>query len=134
MRQDSHLKMLVSGSSKSAMRPRLRSGSSRFSYGYFRVTGRGRSMCSSVRASPATIPLMLRPSRRPLDRNPLYARYPRPRSDGDPSARGGHRSSGRRTLASSPVDIPEDDVDRAQDRGGAGEEPPLEQPGKDLSV
>src|SRR5512141_868318 len=56
MRQLSHLKMLVSGSRRSAIRPRERSGSSRFSYGYLRVTGRGRTRCSSVRTSPSTTP------------------------------------------------------------------------------
>src|SRR5512140_1486435 len=56
MRQLSHLKMLVSGSRRRAMRPRDRSGSSRFSYGYLRVTGRGRMRCSSVRTRPSTTP------------------------------------------------------------------------------
>ena len=45
MRHDSHLKMLVSGSSRRAMSPRDRSGKSRFSYGYFRVTGCGWTKC-----------------------------------------------------------------------------------------
>src|SRR5439155_13354954 len=61
MRHDSHLKMLVSGSSKRAISPRDRSGRSRFSYGYFLVTGRGCTKCSSVRSIPVRIPLTYTP-------------------------------------------------------------------------
>src|SRR5258706_14439063 len=52
LRHDSHLKMLVSGSSRSAISPRLRSGSSRLSYGYLRVTGLVRTTCPSGRVLP----------------------------------------------------------------------------------
>src|SRR6266542_1321399 len=62
MRHDSHLKMLVSGSSRSAMSPRLRSGSLRFSYGYLRVTVSRRTRWLSVRRIPPRMPLTRRPS------------------------------------------------------------------------
>src|SRR5438105_5792189 len=79
MRHDSHLKMLVSGSRSSAMRPRLRSGSSRFSYGYLRVTVRPRRRWLIVRFIPLSRPSTLG---LPLD--------------------GGHRSTSPSTMSMEP--------------------------------
>src|SRR5438445_322295 len=120
MRHDSHLKMLVSGSSKSAMRPRDLSGRSRFSYGYFRVTGRGRTKCSSVRSIPAMIPFT----------GLSQSRAARATRSGLVDSLLANES----LVARSPVYVSEHDVDRSQNGHRVGHQPILEQPGKYLQI
>src|SRR2546425_10902110 len=135
MRHDSHLKMLVSGSSRRAMSPRDRSGSSRFSYGYFRVTGRGRTKCSNVRSMPPIIPLIQRPRRCEAVRSTEGPRAmgSRPEAGGTPSRKEGFGrvDSG---AAESSVDISEHDVNGSEDRDRVRYESILQQPGEDLQV
>src|SRR6267378_131326 len=120
MRHDSHLKMLVSGSSKSAIRPRDRSGRSRFSYGYFRVTGRGRTKCSSVRSIPAMIPFTC----------PSQSRAAR-----ETRSRLIHSLlASESVVAHSPVYVSEHDVDRSQYGHGVRNQPILEKPRKYLQI
>src|SRR2546427_2078633 len=113
--------MLVSGSSRSAIRPRERSGRSRFSYGYLRVTGRGRTKCSSVRSIPRMIPL---------------TGSAQSRDSVATHAQGWWCSvlAGELLVPRSSVNIPEHDVDGAEDRDGVRDEPALKQPGEDLEV
>src|SRR5579859_3815761 len=120
MRHDSHLKIEVSGSRSSAMRPRLRSGSSRFSYGYLRVTALNRMRCTSVRRMPPRTPLtcLSQSAASQQTRSGLAVLAP-------------HGKAARR---SSSIHIPEHDVDRAEDRDDVGDEPALQEPGEDLQV
>src|SRR2546430_4417400 len=135
MRQDSHLKMLVSGSRRSAMSPRERSGRSRFSYGYLRVTGRGRTKCSNVRSMPLMIPLTPRPQRCAAVCSTDGPREmgSRPEAGGTPSRREGFGRADGVGVRSS-VDVSAHDVDRSEDRDGVSDQTILQKPRKDLQV